>query len=192
MKESYYFDTSTLNRTFNISPEFDTVLYEEYEYEMGDWSAECNPFYGKKHTDETKQILREKTLKNLEDDSFRMSRANYGEKNGMYGSARYAEDNPMWGKTHSDKTRKLISEKRKEWFKHNESPLKGRPCSESTKKALSDKNSKQYKLVSPEGQVVEVKNLTQFARDNDLSIGSLQHVVAGRNKTHKGWKKYAG
>ena len=54
------------------------------------------------------------------------------------------------------------------------------------------KNSKQYKLVSPEGQVVDVKNLTQFAKDNDLSIGSLQQVVAGRNKTHKGWKKYAG
>ena len=56
------------------------------------------------------------------------------------------------------------------------------------KKALSEKNSKEYKLISPEGKIVKIKNLTKFAADNNLNINCLQHVVAGRNKSHKGWK----
>jgi hypothetical protein len=55
------------------------------------------------------------------------------------------------------------------------------------KKSIIRKNSKKYKLISPEGMIIEIKNLTQFAKENNLNIGCLQHVVAGRNKSHKGW-----
>jgi hypothetical protein len=77
--------------------------------------------------------------------------------------------------------------KKKEWFKNNENPLRENiPWNNETK--IIRKNSKEYKLISPQGEIIKIKNLTKFAKDNDLSIGCLQHVVSGRNKSHKGWK----
>ena len=186
MKKFIKFNTKKLNEAFNITCPPQTI-YEEYEGVSG-YENELNPFYGKKHSEETKEKLRQITLELCKDDSFRMSRANYKEKNGMYGSARFGELNPMWAKNHSKETKLKQSEKRKEWFKKNESPLKGKPCLESTKKALSEKNSKEYKLISPSGNIVKIKNLTKFAEDNNLNVGCLQHVVVGRNKSHRGWK----
>jgi len=190
MKKILIFNTGSLNKTFNLdNPGID--IYEEYEVFSKGFDGELNPFYGRKHSEKTKQILREKTLKLCEDIDFRMSRANYGEKNGMYRSARFGDLNPMWGKTHSEETKKKQSEKRKEWFKYNESPNKGKPCLEETKQKLSEKNSKEYKLISPEGKIIEIKNLTKFAKENNLSVGCLHQVVSGRNKSHKGWKNAA-
>lgn len=189
MKKIIKLNTKKLNEVFNIDSA-PKILYEEYEGYSG-YEGEFNPFYGKKHSKETKEKLRQITLELCKNESFRMSRANYGEKNGMYKSKRFGELNPMWGKTHSEDTKEKQRIKRKEWFKNNESPNKGKPCPESTKKAISDKNSKEYKLISPQGEIVEIKNLTKFAKENNLSIGCLQHVVNGRNKSHKGWKNAA-
>lgn len=186
MKKIINFNTSKLNQVFNISSDV-KLIYEEYEGISG-YEGELNPFYGKKHTEETKEKLSQITSKLCENTDFRMSRANYKEKNGMYKSQRFGELNPMWGKQHSEQTKRKQSEKRKEWFKNNESPNKGKPCLESTKKKLSEKNSKEYKLISPEGNIIKIKNLTEFARENNLSINCLQQVVSGRNKSHRGWK----
>jgi hypothetical protein len=180
------FDTSNLCKNFNIngSAEIIEIFFEGKSSHEG----ELNPFYGKKHTKETKEKLKKIILKLYEDENFRMTRFNPKEKNGMYGSSRTGKLNPMWGKNHSEETKRKQSEKRKEWFRNNESPHKGKPCLESTKKKLSEKNSKEYQLVSPYGETIKVKNLTKFAKDNDLSIGCLQQVVSGRNKSHRGWK----
>jgi hypothetical protein len=186
MKKYIKFNTKKLNETFNINIPSE-IIYEEYEGVSG-YEGKLNPFYGKKHSEDTKKKLRKITLNLCKNESFRMSRANYGEKNGMYNSARFGELNPMWGKSHSEESKLKQSEKRKEWFKNNESPLKGKSCPETTKQKLSEKNSKEYKLISPQGKIINVKNLTKFAKENNLSIGCLQHVVSGRNKSHKGWK----
>jgi hypothetical protein len=81
------------------------------------YAGSLNGFYGKKHTEETKKILREKTIELLKDEKFRMSRACYGEKNGMFGKPRSGELNPMFGKKHSVEARKLMSEKAKLRYK---------------------------------------------------------------------------
>ncbi len=188
MKKHIQFNTSKLNEIFNVNCNIKQICFE-VEGTTG-CEGELNPFYGKKHTEETKEIIRQKILKLCEDESFRMSRANFDKSNGMYGTNRCGKLNPFYGKRHTEETKKKQSKKRKEWFKNNVNPLKGKPCLESTKKALSEKNSKQYKLVSPEGKVVEIKNLTKFAKENDLNIGCLHQVVSGRNKTHRGWKRY--
>ena len=186
MKKISKFNSKKLNEIFNIDSTLE-IIYDEYEGISG-YEKELNPFYGKKHTEETKERLKKITLELCKNESFRLTRANYKEKNGMYSSARFGELNPMWGKNHSEETKLKQSERRKEWFKNNESPLKGKPCSDNTKKALSEKNSKEYKLISPEGKIINVKNLTKFAKENNLSIGCLHQVVSGRNKSHKGWK----
>ena len=41
---------------------------------------------------------------------------------------------------------------------------------------------------NPSGELVEVLNLSQLARDHGLSIGNLGGVVKGIRKQHKGWR----
>lgn len=191
MKKIYYkFNTKTLNEIFNLENE---QIIEEFFTTNDDCgcSGYNNGFYGKKHTEEVKKLIGEK-IKFLykTNKSFRNSRINCGEKNGMYGSARFGKLNPMYGKTHNKETREKISKNIKKYYENNPSPNIGRKISNEMKERISERNSKEYKLVDPTGKVVEIKNLTKFAKDNNLSIGCLQQVVAGRNKSHKGWKKY--
>ena len=183
-------DTSKLNEVFNVDG-FDGTIQIDPEEGVNSYEGELNPFYGKRHTDETKKIIGDIIRhKSATDEKFRQSRINRGEKNGMYGSKRCGELNPFYGRTHSEESKKLQSEKIKEWYRKNENPRKGKKMSEEDKSKIAERNSKEYKLISPEGNIVEIKNLRQFARDNDLSIGCMEQVVAGRNKSHKGWKKY--
>ena len=48
--------------------------------------------------------------------------------------------------------------------------------------------SKIYKLISPNGEQIEVFNLMKFCRENNLTVSTMYAVCAGRNKSHKGWK----
>jgi hypothetical protein len=52
--------------------------------------------------------------------------------------------------------------------------------------------SKNYKLISPNGEVVNVFNLTKFARDNNLTKCALFSLFNKntRLKSHKGWRAY--
>ena len=188
MRKEYTWNTKNLNMVLGIDSDIE-VITESYEIES---NSGCdgvnNGFYGKRHTEETKKLLREKTLELCKNEKFKMTRANFGEKNGMYQSARFGELNPMWKKKHSGETKLKQSNKRKEWFKNNENPMKGRKLSKKQKEQISERNSKEYTLINPNGETVKIKNLTKFARDNNLSIGCLQQLVAGRNKTHRGWK----
>ena len=172
--KTYHYDS--IDKFLGIEPE--GIIVED-TFEVDDkyscW-GELNSFYGMRHTDETKSILSKKGKESTAD------RRCWGEKNGMYNSARFGELNPMWGKTQKESTRMKISEANKGKKAWN----KGLPC--VNKKATSEKNSRCYTMVSPEGEVVKLKNLVQFCKDNNLNIGCMRHVVAGRNKQHKGWK----
>lgn len=44
-----------------------------------------------------------------------------------------------------------------------------------------------YRLINPQGDLIEVFNLKKFCRDNDLSQSCMSLVVRGKRKTHKGW-----
>lgn len=46
------------------------------------------------------------------------------------------------------------------------------------------------KLLSPKGEVVEVKNYAKFSRENGLSNGKISMLVNGTRKSHKGWTLY--
>ena len=58
-------------------------------------TGEGNSFYGKTHSDEVKK---------------RFSEQRKGEKNAMYGSARFGKKNPMYGKHHSEETKQRYRE----------------------------------------------------------------------------------
>ena len=48
--------------------------------------------------------------------------------------------------------------------------------------------SKKVTLVNPKGELVDVFNVTKFARDNGLDVGHLNKVVAGTRQSHKRWR----
>lgn len=109
--------------------------------------GENNHFYGKHHTEETKQKLRDymkgkycgknnpnynnkwnekqkekARLRNLgkivsDETKFKISIATKGTNNPMYGVHRFGNSNPFYGKEHSEKTKEKISKKAKERYK---------------------------------------------------------------------------
>ena len=89
-------DHNTLHHSGRIMPiESKQKLSEERKEKYK--NIENHPMFGKSHSDETKQ---------------KISEANSGMKNGMYG--RKGEDHPNYGTCHSEEIRRKISERTKQ------------------------------------------------------------------------------
>lgn len=52
---------------------------------------------------------------------------------------------------------------------------------------IIEANAKHYVFISPEGERVELYNLSQFCRDNGLNQGHMSAVHLGKQRQHKGW-----
>jgi hypothetical protein len=180
------FDCKKLNELFNV----DGVDSLEVEITGNSYMhGEMNPFYGKKHTAETKDLIREKIFLLCENEKFKKSRINYGEKNGMYGSNRLAEKNPMYGKKHTDESKQKMSMNAKERYKNMPHPNFGRKMTNSQKLTISQNNSKTIHLKDPLGNVVEITNITKYAKEHGLNPTMLSRVFDGSCKNHKGYVK---
>ena len=49
------------------------------------------------------------------------------------------------------------------------------------------KGSKTHRVRSPTGEVFELRNISKFARDHGIGGESLNRLVNGKQKSHKGW-----
>jgi hypothetical protein len=52
----------------------------------------------------------------------------------------------------------------------------------------SKSKAKRFIAINPNGEKTEAKNITQFAKDNNLNKRSISACINGRQKTHKNWK----
>ena len=70
--------------------------------------GENNPFYGKKHSEETRKKIGESSLGRTHDDEFKSKQSlrNRGIKNYFYGKDRSLNNNPMFGKNIQKKRKK--------------------------------------------------------------------------------------
>lgn len=59
--------------------------------------------------------------------------------------------------------------------------------SEESKTKISFKNSKPFKLVSPDGKLIEGSNLRSFSNKKDFSYGNLHSVIKGERLHYKGY-----
>lgn len=50
--------------------------------------------------------------------------------------------------------------------------------------------AKDFKFTSPQGEMIEIYNLSEFCRGNGLSSGRMSEVHNGKRSHHQGWTKY--
>jgi hypothetical protein len=105
------------------------------------------------------------------------------------------------GKKHSEKSKRKMSELAKLRTHTEETKRKIGESSKGRKSMLGKKLSKEsidkltnslckhtYKLISPEGNEVIVKNLAKFCRDNNMNQTRLKERIDGKIKNpYKGW-----
>ena len=68
-----------------------------------------------------------------------------------------------------------------------------RERAEHTRQNQSKANSRNLryetvKLVSPDNDIYEVSNISEFCREHDLSRSAISLVIKGYRKSHKGWR----
>ncbi len=105
--------------------------------------------------------------------------------------------NPMYGRKHSIKTIKKISEARKGQNTNTEESnekkrqvwLSNNPMNDiKLKEKAAYNRASDYILTNPYGITFEVHNLSQFCRENKLDVCNLVSVSTGKLKHSKGWK----
>lgn len=87
---------------------------------------------------------------------------------------------PNLGKTLSELTKKRLSESKK----GRSAPNKGKPMTSHQRMKLSDT----WDVTLPNGRHVDVVNMTQFCKDNDLNPSAMSAVARGSRQHHKGYK----
>lgn len=49
---------------------------------------------------------------------------------------------------------------------------------------------KRFKLLNPNGDIINGENICKFCQDNNLSKSAIHSVINGRTESYKGWKNY--
>lgn len=164
-----------------------------------------NSNLGKKHTEKSKKKMSESQKGRIhsEETKIKIGKSSKNRK-------------PMLGKKMSEETKKRLKEinlgrKHSEESKNKMSDAhKGRiykPLTEEHKNKLSESNKgkhiitdeiknkisnslckKTYKLISPLGEEIVIKNITKFCKENNLSLAGMRKVMYGKQiKPYKGW-----
>lgn len=173
--------------------------YHTREYEWGyNLTDGGEGSVGYIHTEKTRKKLSDY---NIENGIFK------GENNYCY--KKYGHDHPWYGNHHTEKTKKIISQKLSELLKGtnkgSDNPrygdhrswekLHGKEKSDRLKKDMSKRNkgknnpnSKSYKIISPNNEQFITECLNDFCKEYKLNRSMMGRV--GRNEIHnwKGWK----
>lgn len=113
-----------------------------------------------------------------------------------------AEKNHFYGRRHSKATREKISKNRKgqkAWNKGlllpdhcgSNNPFYGKTHSKKTKERISMAHARMWNFLNPSGEVVNIFNLAEFCRRNNLSVSAMNDLFHGvrHRKSHKGWRR---
>jgi|TARA_Y100000310_G_scaffold303898_1_gene342601 very-short-patch-repair endonuclease len=133
-------------------------------------NGEGNPFYGKTHTDKTKQTIGKKNSINMmgknnhfygkhhSEKSIEKIKQNMPDMNG--------ENNHFYGKTHTPETSKFISEINKELWKDDEYREKQSKAFSEGQKKSRDKNPEYYSEIKRKAGSVSHHNQHRYKKNN--------------------------
>jgi len=134
--------------------------------------GEDHPFYGKKHTEETKKKVSESIKE--------------GYENGRV--------HPFLGKNHTEESKEKNRQKHlgkklsPETIEKIRNANIGKEQTDYQKQRAREANEKTWKVITPEGEEVIITNLRQYSLERGLDPGNMMHVARGRQKQHKGYK----
>lgn len=180
-----------------LSEETKQKLKETME---GRYDGEKNPFYGRKHSEETKEAIRKKNKIHAS------NRDISGENNPMYGRKLTAEEikkrsEAQKGKRHSEESKKKMSEARKEWYKNHpdyERPerteehkekmrqaMLGREMDKDWKRKIGEGHAPYYCICVETGE--KFPSFAEAGRQKGVDKASIQRVVSGKQNTAGGF-----
>ncbi len=87
------------------------------------------------------------------------------------------------GKITSESTKSKQSLANKGKIPHN----KGKPNTLVTKQKISNKASKFWEVVYPNGAIIQIKNMNQFCKENNLFKSNMYRVSQNKQKHHRGF-----
>ncbi len=99
-------------------------------------SGSKNPFYGKKHSEETRRKMSEAAKKRVNGGMFGKKHSKETKKKISHSSK--GRKSPMKGKHHSKKSRVKMSQSQKKWFENNNVWNKGKPMRKESRLKLSE------------------------------------------------------
>ena len=172
------------------------VHTEESKIKMSEsHKGENNHFYGKSHSQETKDkisdLKRGKYIGNenhmfgknhSQETRDKISQANTGrvvsvEVRNEMSKRLKGENNPFYGKTHSQEAIDKI-------IKANT----GKTCPEERKQKISSFHNKLLRLLSPSGEIVEeITTIRKFCEKYNLDRKEISKVIKGELHQFKGW-----
>lgn len=114
---------------------------------IGKYKGEDNPFYGRHHTEESKEKMR-------------LSRGDIS-----------GENNPMYGRNHSDASRRKISESKAGKCTGEDNPMYGKKHSDETRDKIRKSSSGRAWITSPTGEILRVK---KESLDDYISQGYIR------------------
>ena len=150
-------------------------------------SGENHPWFGKHHSEETKEKMRISHLKeNLSPETLEKMKQSHSDMHG--------ENNPMFGKRHSEESKELMRQKRIQWLTENEHPFKGRKHTEETKRKISEaKKGKKHGAKPPNSiKIIRLSDekiydsIKDTAKDNKMG----KSTVVKYCKIHKDFMYY--
>lgn len=154
------------NPNIDLDEDIESIKNNSFATNVG----ENNPNYGLKHSDEWKKEASERVS---------------GTKNPMYGKKK----DPILNEKH----RNFLLTKNPMWDedikRKNALARTGRKAKPETLQKMSDSLSKEWTFLSPQNEIVKIKNLKKFCENQGLQVGNMHNVATGKVKQHKGWKK---
>jgi hypothetical protein len=136
--------------------------------------GENHPWWGKKHTDESKKKMSE-TKKELYAKGIIKTCKGYKQT-----------------EEHKEKNRqsKLGKKQPREAVEKTRQANIGRAQTEYQKQKAREANQKTWRIITPDGKEEIITNLRQYSLQKGLDPGNMMHVARGKQKQHKGYKVF--